>query len=102
MCTHASHQTDLTDTGAHVPDEEMPARQTRPARTIPPTRYVNVSRVVLTLVAYLKHSTVSPTASPHLQFHLVGLVVKASASGAEGPGFESRLRQDFSGVESYQ
>ena len=27
--------------------------------------------------------------------HLVGLVVKASASRAEGPGFESRLRRDF-------
>ena len=27
---------------------------------------------------------------------LVGLVVKASASRAEDPGFESRLRQDFS------
>ena len=27
---------------------------------------------------------------------LVGLVVKASASGAEGPGFDSRLRRDFS------
>ena len=26
-----------------------------------------------------------------------GLVVKASASGAEDPGFESRLRRDFSG-----
>ena len=34
--------------------------------------------------------------------HLFGLVVKASASRAEGPGFESRLRRDFSGVESYQ
>ena len=33
---------------------------------------------------------------------LVGLVVKASASGAEGPVFKSRLRRDFSGVESYQ
>ena len=30
---------------------------------------------------------------------LVGLVVKASASRAEDPGFESR---DFFGVESYQ
>ena len=30
-------------------------------------------------------------------FHLAGLVVKASASGAEDPGFESRLRRDFSG-----
>ena len=34
--------------------------------------------------------------------HLVGLVVKASASRAEDPGFESRLRRDFFGVESYQ
>ena len=31
-------------------------------------------------------------------FHrLVGLVVKASASRVEDPGFESRLRQNFSG-----
>ena len=29
--------------------------------------------------------------------HLGGLVVKASASGAEDPGFESRLHRDFSG-----
>ena len=29
--------------------------------------------------------------------HLIGLVVKASALGAEDPVFESRLRQDFSG-----
>ena len=29
--------------------------------------------------------------------HLVGLVVKASTSRAEGPGFESRLRGIFSG-----
>ena len=28
---------------------------------------------------------------------LIGLVVKASAAGAKDPGFESRLRQDFSG-----
>ena len=33
---------------------------------------------------------------------LVGLVVKVSASRAEGPRFESRLRRDFFGVESYQ
>ena len=33
-----------------------------------------------------------------VSFHrLVGLVVKASASGEEDPGFESRLRRDFSG-----
>ena len=30
-------------------------------------------------------------------YRLVGLVVKASASGAEDPGFESRLRRDISG-----
>ena len=34
--------------------------------------------------------------------HLVGLVVKASASRVEDPGFESRLHRDFFGVESYQ
>ena len=33
---------------------------------------------------------------------LVGLVVKATASRAEDPGFESRLRRDSFGVESYQ
>ena len=38
----------------------------------------------------------SPLPSPNN--HLVGLVVKASASGAEGPEFESRLRRDFSGT----
>ena len=33
---------------------------------------------------------------------LVGLVVKASTSRAQDPGFECHLRRDFSGVESYQ
>ena len=33
---------------------------------------------------------------------LVGLVVKASASRSQDPGFESRLCRDFSGVESYE
>ena len=33
---------------------------------------------------------------------LVGLVVKASASRAEDPGLESRLRRDFFRVKSYQ
>ena len=37
-----------------------------------------------------------------LRYRLVGLVVQASASRAEGPGFESRWRWDFFGVESYQ
>ena len=32
-----------------------------------------------------------------INHRLVGLVVKASALGAEDPGFKSRLRRDFSG-----
>ena len=35
--------------------------------------------------------------TPWLRDHLAGLLVKASASGAEDLGFESRLRRDFSG-----
>ena len=37
-----------------------------------------------------------------IHYHLVGLVVKVSASKAEDPGFKSCLCQDLSGVESYQ
>ena len=44
-----------------------------------------------------QHNVISPTTD-----RLVGLVVKASASRAEGPGFESRLRRVFFGAESYQ
>ena len=43
------------------------------------------------------HLILTPTLN-----RLAGLVVKASASGEEGPGFDSRLRRDFSEVESYQ
>ena len=32
-------------------------------------------------------------------YRLVGLVVKASTSRAENPGFESHLRRDFSGSD---
>ena len=46
--------------------------------------------------------TWSATLTPYHEDGLVGLVVKASASRAEGPGFESRLPRDFFGVESYQ
>ena len=41
-------------------------------------------------------------AFPLLGDRLVGLVVNASASRAVDPGFESRLRRDFFGVELYQ
>ena len=47
-------------------------------------------------------SSLVPAVTPTTLDRLVGLVVKASASRAEGRGFESRLRRDFSGVESYQ
>ena len=40
--------------------------------------------------------------TPPSMDRFVGLVVKASASKAEDPRFESRLRRDFSGIESYQ
>ena len=47
--------------------------------------------VVVVVVCWLLH--VPATCC----YRLVGLVVKASASRAEDPGFESRLRRDFSG-----
>ena len=37
------------------------------------------------------------TISPCYFNRLGGIVVRASASGVEDPGFESRLRRDFSG-----
>ena len=44
-------------------------------------------RCMLAVLVFLLHALV----------HLVGLVVKASTSKAEDPGFDSRLRRDFSG-----
>ena len=38
-----------------------------------------------------------PEIAPRLSHRLVGPVVEASASRAEDPGLESRLRRDFSG-----
>ena len=43
-----------------------------------------MTRCVCEVIVYSRH-------------HLVGQVVKASASGVEDAGFESRLRRDFSG-----
>ena len=42
------------------------------------------------------------TATIRERNRLFGLVAKASASRAEDPGFDSRLRRDLFGVESYQ
>ena len=44
----------------------------------------------------------NPGLSLSRQNRLVGLVVMASASKAEDPWFEFRLRGDFSRIESYQ
>ena len=68
---------------------------------------VHLLRLVVHLVTCLDFSTLLHLLLFHLPsslcvHHLVGLVVKASASRAEDPGFESRLRLDFFGVESYQ
>ena len=43
------------------------------------------------------HRSIIITPIHHSWGRLGGLVVKASASRAEDPGFESRLRRDFSG-----
>ena len=55
--------------------------------------------IVFLPMQYIKGKSCS---APVIPDRLVGLVVKASASRAEGPGFESRLRRDFFGVESYK
>ena len=44
----------------------------------------------------LKNSLVTILPLAHGSDRLVGLVVKTPASKAEDPGFESRLRRDFS------
>ena len=63
---------------------------------------VKFDRVEIAFILALLH-WLEPLTFPSMPEHrLVGLVVKASASRAEGPGFESRLRPDFFGVESYQ
>ena len=49
-----------------------------------------------------KPFSVAMSSFPFHKDRLVGLVIKASASRAEDPGFESRLRRDFFGVDSYQ
>ena len=46
--------------------------------------------------------TTTTTTTTTTTDRLVGLVLKASASREEDPGFESRLRREFSGVESDQ
>ena len=59
-----------------------------------------LSCLVLSLPPVPSPSHHRQTSRPFFSFpahRLVGLVVTASASRTEGPGFESRLRRDFSG-----
>ena len=73
------------------------------------SHYVNSSCVcfsvllpsVVSMKMCKRRGLLGRAAFPHVN-RLVGLVVKVSASRAEDPGFKSRLRRDFSGVESYQ
>ena len=58
------------------------------------------SRNTLILIrnnASLIWTTTTTTTTRIERYRLVGLVVTASASGAEDAGFESRLHRDFSG-----
>ena len=52
-------------------------------------------------VVHLKNIRILPQGRVSWDNSLVGLLVKASVSRAEDPEFESRLRRDFFGVESY-
>ena len=54
-----------------------------------------------TMAGFASSSPSSSSAFPSF-YCLIGLVVKASTSGAEDPRFKSRLRRDFFWVESYQ
>ena len=55
--------------------------------------------IIITELVLLKYNEAHKFTN---RYRLDGLVVKASASRAEDPRFESRLRRDFFGVESYQ
>ena len=52
---------------------------------------------MVALADFVLVQQVNPTNMSSISNHLVGLVVKVSASRAEDPGLESCLRWDFSG-----
>ena len=62
----------------------------------------DASEIPLTKAPELKPQLRLKPALYHWWHRLVGLVVKASAPRAGDPRFESHLRRDFFGVESYQ
>ena len=60
-------------------------------------RLSKISHCAFELLLGLLHNRAGWWRCTSIRYRLVGLVVKASASRAEGPGFESHLRRDFSG-----
>ena len=83
------------------PDAQMFLTMTKPALALP--NLASTSRSVPPC-----WSTTLPTLVNHACLHVACTCGpprwpsgKASASRAENPGFESRLRRDFFGVESY-
>ena len=67
-------------------------------------RLLSKSLTTLEVMTYylVVHTGTDATRSSSLYYRLVWPSGKASAARAEDPGFESRLRRDFFGVESYQ
>ena len=63
----------------------------------PPRDEVLSDRMIIIINRLTSSVTGSTLLSVSTRDRLVGLVVKASASRAEDPGFESRWRRDFSG-----
>ena len=92
---------------SHQPENILPRGGSNPRRcikqdsepnTLPTSYYGPEHQFLVTCHLSLWGST--PESLTLYRF--VGLVVKASASRAEDPGFESRLHREFSGVEPYQ
>ena len=73
-----------------------------PSHTFPPKVNIPHQVGVATLAKQPGAASANETVYTAFMDRLLGLVVKASASKAEDPGFESRLRRNFFGVESYQ
>ena len=69
---------------------------------VPSMLGLSVVSLTCFVLGIVQHALTSCYLFTHFGNRLVGLVVKASASKAEDPGFESRLQRDFSGVKSYQ
>ena len=107
-CQFLSHWYDLTLEKFRCKQDWSPgssALEADAVTTRPVIQSLNTSDIVLLFVHVIWKFCVLCSRFWFLSwgnYRLVGLVVKASASRAEGPGFESRLRQDFFGVESYQ